>query len=146
MKNYFFSIFLLFVSCSNELKKPAPILKQGRCDTVFYVLKNKETERFIDSALGKKFVEDCNLKFSNMYDTLFISFSISDTSIITNNTPASNRFLLLKEKRVKVLAGEDYFLSEKRLNRTINRDPNVIRFDLSIPDLNVFNTWKYPPQ
>ena len=71
-----------------------------------------------------------------------MSFSISDT--IGDVGMPSNRFLLLKERRIKVLADEDYFISLKKLERPFTRDPNYIKLALSVPDLNVLSVSKYP--
>ena len=99
----------------------------------------------MDSILNNYTLEECNFKFSNLFDTLLISFSISDTITPLHYELSSNRFLRLKEKRIKVLNDEDFFLSEKKANWAINRDPKNIKFTLSIPDLKVLNIWRYPP-
>lgn len=137
-------IAVVFVHCSNEYKE-SPKVNNQLCDTIFYSLKeNVETEKIIDSILGKLSVANCNLKFSNLFDTLFLSFSIVDSGSLLNNEIPSNRFLLLNQKRIKVLSGEDYFIPLKERHTSITLDPSQVVFTLGVPGLEILSVSKYP--
>lgn len=145
----FLSLLILFtivVSCKNVSKKSGKI-QQLPCDTMFYTLnRNKMTENIIDSILNKYNVTDCNFRFSSYFDTLYISFSVLNSPTGIDFNIPSNRFLLLKEKRIKVLSAEDFFLPLNKSKRDINKDPNHIDFALDIPKFNIIRQFKYPPE
>lgn len=116
------------------------------CDTVFYSFKkNALTERYIDSLLQGHTVDVCSFKYTDYFDTVEVRFSLIDSGAAFATPIPSNRFLLLKERRMKVLSDEDYFLPLKRTPDNVNRDPNYISVALTIPDLDVVGVVRYPP-
>jgi hypothetical protein len=139
-------IFWIAIACTH---KPAESVKSDLkpFDTVFYSLnQNERTERFVDSMLTDYNVMDCSFKFSMLFDSLRISFSVTESPEDLTNKISSNRFLLLKGRRIKVVSDEDFFIQLNKPSVFINSHPDRIYFILRIPGFEIIDMYRYPPE
>ena len=144
MYKFSFLIFLATVACTNKASESVKS-DFNSCDTVFYSIKNENTGRFIDSVLKDYSVIDCNFKFSKLFDSLRISFSVTQSpDVLAKNKIASNRYFILKENRIKVVSDEDFFIQVHKPDGFINSHPRKIYFVLNIPGFEIIDKYSNP--
>jgi hypothetical protein len=137
-------IFLIGVfsySCNNEQVKFNDGTKNHqRCDTSFYLIKNEDTGLFIDSILTNKSVGYCYFDYSELSDTVMITFIYGKDvrEYFAKNYP-SNRFLKNRNKLIRVISKEDFFLKEDRFIDNVRLHPYFIKIKLADPGLELID-------